>query len=88
MNRNFPAHQAEEIAQLHSNRILSNIRHSQTNSSSSETRIQDNVYKRPSILKDTNSKTTTPSDIRHFNFPDELLDSMEEQKTRKLSKHA
>ena len=42
MNRNLPENQAEAMAQLHSNRIVSNIRHSQARNSSSETPIQVN----------------------------------------------
>ena len=31
-------------------------------------------------MKDTNSKSDTPSYTRHFKIPNELLDSMEEQR--------
>ena len=36
--------------------------------------------KQVSILKYTKNKSHTPSDIRHFNIPNIILDSMEEQR--------
>ena len=80
MDRNLPANKAIAMAQLHSNRVVSNIRHSQASNSSSETPIQGNKDNQASILKDTNNKTTAPSYIRYFIIPDELLDSMEEKR--------
>ena len=80
MSRNFAVHQDEPIAQSHSKKILSNIRHSQASSSSSETPISGNKDSQPSTLKDTDNKTAVLSHIRHFNISDELLDSMEEQR--------
>ena len=72
MNDSFPAHQAEEMAQLHSNIIVSNIIYSQECNSSSETPIKDDKDSQARILKETNSRTTVPSHIRHFNILDEL----------------
>ena len=80
MSRNFPAHQAEAIAQLHRSRIVSNIRYSQASNSSSDTPSQSTEDNQVSILKDTNNKSEAPSYIRHINIPNELLDLMEEQK--------
>ena len=79
MNRNFPAYQTEAIAHLHSNRVMSSIRHSQTSSSSSEIPICGSKENQARILKDKNNKTTAPSHIRHLNILDELLDSVVEQ---------
>ena len=79
MSRNFPAYQPETIAQLHSGRIVSNIRQSQASNSSSETPISEN--RKPSHYSEgPNNKITAPSHICHFNITDELLDSMEEQR--------
>ena len=80
MIRNFPAHQAEAMAQLHSSRIIPYIRHSQASNSSSETHVQSTEDNQVSNLKDTNNKTTAPSHVRHFNIPNEPLNSMEEQR--------
>ena len=80
MDRNFPANQAEALAQLYSNRVVSNIRHLRANISSSETPIKDYEDNQARILKDANNKTTAPSHIRHFYIPDESLDSMEEER--------
>ena len=65
---------------LHSNRIVSNTRHSEASNASSETPTQNTKDKQASILKDTNNKSDAPSYIRHFNIPNELLESMEEQR--------
>ena len=46
------------------------------------------LYKQVSTLKDTNSKSDTPSHIHHFNISNELLNSMEKQRPEKyLSLH-
>ena len=80
MSRNFPAHQAEAMAQLHSRRIISNIRNTQENKSSSNIPKQSAEDNQASILKDTNNENNTQLYIRHFNIPNELLDIMEEQR--------
>ena len=80
MNRNFLTHQAKEMVQLHRSRIVSNIRHSQASNSSSVTPVESTEDNQVSILKDTNNKSDAPSHIRHFNVPNEVLDSMEEQR--------
>ena len=79
MNRNFPAYQAETIARLQSSMIVSNIRHSQTSKSSFEISKKVTKVNQVRILKYKNNKSDTSSHIRHFNIPNELLDSMEEQ---------
>ena len=68
------------MTQLHSSRIVSNKRHSQASNSSSETLTQYNEDKQTSILRDTSNNTSAPSHVRHFNIPNDLLDSMEEQR--------
>ena len=68
------------MAQLHNSRIVSNIRHSQASSSSSETPILSTEDNQASISKDTNNETTAPSHVHLFNVKNERLDSMEEQR--------
>ena len=79
-NHGFPANQAEAIAQLHSSKIVSNIRHSQSSNSPSEIPVQSNEDNQTCFLKDTNDKTTALSHFRHFDIPNELLDSIEVQR--------
>ena len=59
---------------------MSNGRHSQASSTSSETSTQSTEDNQVSILKETNNKTDAPSYVRHFNIPNELLSLMEEQR--------
>ena len=59
---------------------MSNIRHLQASDSSSETPTQRTEENKVSILKNANDKNDTPSHIRHFTIPNELLDSVEEQR--------
>ena len=80
MNPNFLAYQAQEMAQLHSSKIASSMRHSKESSSSSEIPTQSSEDNHVSILKDINNKSDTPSHIRHINIPNELLNSMKEQR--------
>ena len=80
LNHNFPAHQAEAIAQVHCRRIISNKKPSQASNTCSETAIKSSENNQTSTLKDTESFTYAPSIVRHFNIQNELLDSMEERK--------
>ena len=79
MNRAFPAHQHESMAQLLISRILSNIRHTQENNLSSEEPTQNTEGNKVSVLKDTNKMSDVPSHTRHLNIPNKLFDSMGEQ---------
>ena len=85
MSRNLPAHQAEAMSKLHSTRIVSNIRHTQASSSSSQIPTQSTKDNQVCILKDANNKNNTPSHIRHFNIPNERLDSMKKQKNSRVN---
>ena len=79
MSRNFPAHQAEAMAQLHTSRIIPNIRHTQTNKADDDTE-QPERNTQEGILKNTLTKNNAPSHVRHFNMSDELYNAMEEQR--------
>ena len=79
MNRNFPGHHAEAMTQLHSSRILPNIRYSQSSNSSSEIPTKNTEGNQAGILNDAKNKKDTSSHTRHYNIPNALLDSMEEQ---------
>ena len=80
MDRNFPAHKGEAMAQVHSRWITSNVRRSQASNSFTEILTQSTEGNQVSTLKDLNKKNDAPLDSHHFNIPNELLDSMEEQR--------
>ena len=78
MNRSFPVHQTQAKAQLTSNKIVANIRYTQTSNSEKLTRsTEDN---QDSIVKEANNKSDTPSHVRQFNISKKQLDLMEEQR--------
>ena len=82
MNRNFPVHQSEKMAQLHISRTVSIIRYTQANSSSSEVPSQSIEGFQVGILKDTNNKNNVPSHIQHLNIPNEFIDSIKNEDLR------
>ena len=73
MHLKIPLHQAEAIAQLQTNRVVPNVRHTQTTESKS---AEDN-HDQGETLKDANKET--PWHIRNFNRSDKLLNFIEEQ---------
>ena len=62
------AHQAKEMAQLHSSRIASSMGYLQERNSSSEIATKNNEDNHVKILKDTSNNNDIPSYIRHFNI--------------------
>ena len=57
-----------------------NMKHSHMIYSNSETPTKSTEDNQAGIMTDTNNKNDTPSHIRYFNIPNELLDSMEEER--------
>ena len=57
LNRSLLAHQNKAMVQLHSSRIVYNIRYSQENNSSPEKLPQSNVENQVGIMKNTNNKS-------------------------------
>ena len=79
MNRNFRAHQAEAMTQLHISRIAPSIRHTQTIKTEDDTK-QQNKHSQEGIFKYKLTDSNVPSHVRLFNMSDQLYSAMEEQR--------
>ena len=78
-NRNFPAHQAEAMAQFRTSRIVPNIRHTHITEANGGT-SQQGRNGQEGILKDTRTDCNALTHVRRFNMSDELYYFMEERR--------
>ena len=84
MCRDIPARKAESRAQIHSSRIVANIRHSEASNQPSEIATKRTGGSQTNTLKVINRKNDTLSHSHHFNISNQSSESIRGKMTREL----